>query len=107
MRTAELTALMQRTEGIEITSYLLADPAISRSGGVSISRAGGLISWTMRSTDNGFLNRALGFGTMSEATPAARVRPRGGDGGAHLLLRPPPPSGGATRGRVDHRARAS
>ena len=74
MRRAELVALMQRTEGVEITSYLLADPAISRSGGERISRAGGLISWTMRSTDNPFLNRALGFGTMSEATPAALDR---------------------------------
>jgi GNAT superfamily N-acetyltransferase len=26
------------------------------------------MSWTMRSTDNGFLNRAIGFGTMSEPT---------------------------------------
>jgi GNAT superfamily N-acetyltransferase len=74
MRTTDLAALMQRTEGAEITRYLVADPAMAKSGGVRISRAGGLISWTMRSTNNGFLNRALGFGTMSEATPAALDR---------------------------------
>ncbi len=74
MRKVELTALMQRTEGVEITSYLLADPRIARDGGVRVSHADGLIGWTMRSTDNGFLNRALGFGTLSEATPAVLDR---------------------------------
>lgn len=70
MRIAELAALMQRTEGVEITSYLVADPRAAKRDGVRVSHAGGLISWTMRSTDYGFLNRALGFGTMSDATPA-------------------------------------
>lgn len=74
MRPAELAALMQRTEGVEITSYLVADPRIAKESGVRVSHAGGLISWTMGSTDNGFLNRALGFGTMSDATPAVLDR---------------------------------
>jgi hypothetical protein len=74
MRLAQLAALMQRTEGVEITSYLIADPPMAKQTGVRVSRAGGLISWTMASTDEGFLNRALGFGTMSEATPAALDR---------------------------------
>ncbi len=74
MRPAELAALMQRTEGVEITSYLVADPRLARDSGVRVSHAGGLISWTMSSTDNTFLNRALGFGTMSEATPAVLDR---------------------------------
>lgn len=74
MRLARLAALMQRTEGVEITSYLVADPLAARQDGVRVSHAGGLISWTMASTDNGFLNRALGFGTMSEATPAVLDR---------------------------------
>ncbi len=74
MRSVELAALMQRTEGVEITSYLLADPRGARQSGVRVSHAGGLVSWTMKSTDNGFLNRALGFGTMSEPTPAALDR---------------------------------
>jgi GNAT superfamily N-acetyltransferase len=65
---------MQQTEGVEITSYLLADPRRAAKDGVRVSRAGGLISWTMKSTDNGFLNRALGFGTMSDATPAVLDR---------------------------------
>jgi len=69
MRLSELAALMQQTEGVEITSYLVADPRRAKESGVRVSHAGGLISWTMRSTDNGFLNRALGFGTMSDATP--------------------------------------
>jgi GNAT superfamily N-acetyltransferase len=68
MRPAELAALMQRTEGVEITSYLVADPRMAKQSGVRVSHAGGLISWTMRSTDDRFLNRALGFGTMSDAT---------------------------------------
>jgi len=68
MRLSKLAALMQNTEGVEITSYLVADERAARQSGVRISHAGGLISWTMKSTDNGFLNRALGFGTMSEAT---------------------------------------
>jgi GNAT superfamily N-acetyltransferase len=74
MRPADLAALMQRTEGVEITSYLLADPRRARNDGVRVSRAGGLVSWTMKSTDNGFLNRALGFGTMSDATDAVLDR---------------------------------
>lgn len=74
MRLVELAALMQRTEGVVITSYLVADQRMAKSGGVRVSHAGGLFSWTMRSTDNGFLNRALGFGTMSEATPAVLDR---------------------------------
>ena len=74
MRPAQLAALMQRTEGVEITSYLVADPRGARESGVRVSHAGGMISWTMRSTDNGFLNRALGFGTMSEATPSVLDR---------------------------------
>jgi GNAT superfamily N-acetyltransferase len=74
MRIAELAALMQRTEGVEITSYLVADPRLAKRSGVRVSHAGGLISWTMASNDEGFLNRALGFGTMSEATPAALDR---------------------------------
>ena len=74
MRPAELAALMQRTEGAVITSFLLADPHMARQDGVRVSHAGGLISWTMDSTDNGFLNRALGFGTMSDAAPAVLDR---------------------------------
>lgn len=74
MRLAELAALMQRTEGVEITSYLVADPRVAKESGVRVSHAGGLISWTMASTDDGFLNRALGFGTMSDATPAVLDR---------------------------------
>jgi GNAT superfamily N-acetyltransferase len=74
MRLAELAALMQRTEGVEITSYLVADPRMAKQSGVHVSHAGGLVSWTMASTDNGFLNRALGFGTMSDATPAVLDR---------------------------------
>ena len=69
MRLVELAALMQRTEGAEITSYLVADPRAAKQSGVRVSHAGGLVSWTMKSTEDGFLNRALGFGTMTEATP--------------------------------------
>jgi hypothetical protein len=74
MRLAELAALMQRTEGVEITSYLVADPRMAKQSGVRVSHAGGLISWTMTSNDEGFLNRALGFGTMSDATPTVLDR---------------------------------
>jgi GNAT superfamily N-acetyltransferase len=74
MRLAELAALMQRTEGVVITSYLVADPRIAKQSGVRVSYAGGLVSWTMASTDEGFLNRALGFGTMSDATTAVLDR---------------------------------
>ena len=74
MRSRDLAALMQRTEGVEITSYLVADPRMAKRSGVRVSHAGGLISWTMRSTEDGFLNRALGFGTMSDATPAVLDR---------------------------------
>jgi hypothetical protein len=74
MRLAQLAALMQRTEGVEITSYLVADPGMAKKTGVRVSHVGGLISWTMASTDEGFLNRALGFGTMSDPTPAVLDR---------------------------------
>jgi len=74
MRLPELAALMQRTEGALIARYLTADPRLAKRSGVRVSHAGGLISWTMGSTDNGFLNRALGFGTMSDATPTVLDR---------------------------------
>jgi len=74
MRDIELAAHMQRTEGAVITSYLLADRRVARENGVRVSHAGGLVSWTTKSSDDGFLNRALGLGTMTEATGAVLDR---------------------------------
>lgn len=56
MRLRELAALMQRTEGAEITSYLLADPRMSKQSGVRVShrmRAGwkGGLRWRLLYTE--------------------------------------------------------
>ena len=65
---------MQRTEAVEITSYLIAEPRLATGAGVRVSRIAGLVCWTMAATKDGFLNRAVGFGTMSDATPSVLDR---------------------------------
>ena len=74
MRKSELAALMQTTEATEMRSYLEADPGVVRGGGVAVRTIAGVICLGMRAMDDGFLNRALGFGTVAEATPALLAR---------------------------------
>lgn len=65
---------MQTTEATEIRSYLEADPDVVRGAGVAVRRIAGVTCLGARAIDDGFLNRALGFGTVAEATAALLAR---------------------------------
>jgi GNAT superfamily N-acetyltransferase len=69
MRKSELAGHMQRTEAVEISSYLDASPALAKAAGTATKRIDGVVCLAARSVDEPFLNRALGVGTSAEATP--------------------------------------
>ncbi len=69
MRRTELAGHMQRTEAAEISSYLDASPAMAKGAGTATKRIDGVICLAARNIDEPFLNRALGVGTIAEATP--------------------------------------
>ncbi len=74
MRKRELAGHLQRTEAIEIGSLLLADPEMTEAAGVAVRRIDGVRCLGVRAVDDGFVNRALGFGTIAEATGALLAR---------------------------------
>src|SRR5258706_15441666 len=69
MRGTELAGHMQRTEAAEISSSLAAPPAMAKGAGTATKRIEGVICLAARNIDEPFLNRALGVGTIAEATP--------------------------------------
>lgn len=69
MRTRELAGHLQRAEGVSVGSYIAASPNIARATGAATRRIGGVICLTASKVDSDFLNRALGFGTISDASP--------------------------------------
>jgi GNAT superfamily N-acetyltransferase len=69
MRRRELAAHMQRTEAAEVSSYLDASPALAKGAGAAIKRIEGVICLAVRNIDEPFVNRALGVGTIADATP--------------------------------------
>ena len=74
MRRRELAGHMQRTEAAEVGSYLDASPALAKGAGTATKRIGGVVCLAARNVDEPFLNRALGVGTIADATPALLER---------------------------------
>ena len=68
MRTRELAGHLQRTEGVIIGSYLDPDSR-RRAPDARIRSIDGVICLATTRMDMPFLNRALGVGTIAEATP--------------------------------------
>jgi GNAT superfamily N-acetyltransferase len=60
---------MQRAEGLNVSLYLDADPRIAKGAGTATRRIDGVICLGARNIDEPFLNRALGVGTIADATP--------------------------------------
>jgi GNAT superfamily N-acetyltransferase len=69
MRKNELAALLQRTEGAEIDTYLDASPELAAGAGRMTKRIDGVVCLATKHIEEPFLNRALGVGTIAEATP--------------------------------------
>jgi len=60
---------MQRAEAITVGSYLDATPMLAKMAGAATKRIDGVVCLAARAIDEPFLNRALGFGTIADATP--------------------------------------
>ena len=60
---------MQRTEAVSVGSYIDASPRIARGAGAATKRIDGVICLAAENIDEPFLNRALGVGTVTDATP--------------------------------------
>src|SRR5712692_38153 len=69
MRRTALAGHMQRTEAAEVGSYLDASPALAKGAGTATKRIDGVVCLAARNVAEPFLNRALGVGTIAEATP--------------------------------------
>lgn len=68
MRRRELAANMQRTEAVEVYSYIAPSPRLARAAGDATKRIGGVTCLAARRVEEPFLNRALGFGTIADAS---------------------------------------
>ena len=60
---------MQRAEAISVGAYLDASPQLIKGAGTATRRIDGVICLAAKNIDEPFLNRALGVGTISDATP--------------------------------------
>jgi GNAT superfamily N-acetyltransferase len=69
MRRRELAGHMQRTEGLTVGAYLNASPRLAAGAGDATRRIDGVICLAAKNIDEPFLNRALGVGTIADATP--------------------------------------
>lgn len=74
MRRRELAGYLQRTEAVEVGSYLDASPALAKGAGTATKRIVGVTCLAAKNVDEPFLNRALGVGTVTAATPALLER---------------------------------
>jgi GNAT superfamily N-acetyltransferase len=74
MRRRELAGYLQRTEGVEVGSYLDASPALARRAGAATKHIAGVTCLAAANIAEPFLNRALGVGTIAAATPALLER---------------------------------
>jgi GNAT superfamily N-acetyltransferase len=61
---------MQHTEAVEVGSYIDASPALAKAAGAATKRIAGVTCLAAKNVDEPFLNRALGVGTIADATPA-------------------------------------
>lgn len=59
---------MQRTEAVSVGSYIDASPQIASGAGAATKRIGGVICLAAKHIDEPFLNRALGVGTIADAS---------------------------------------
>lgn len=69
MRRRELAGHLQRAEGVTVGSYLDATPALAKAAGAATKRIDGVVCLSAAKIEEPFLNRALGVGTIAEATP--------------------------------------
>ncbi len=69
MRRRELAGYMQRAEGVMVGTYLDPDPRAAGRSESATRRIEGVICLAARRADVPFLGRALGVGTIAEATP--------------------------------------
>jgi GNAT superfamily N-acetyltransferase len=69
MRKRELAAYLQRAEGASVGMYLDASAAAARGAGTATKRIDGVVCLAASRIDEPFLNRALGVGTIADATP--------------------------------------
>ncbi len=69
MRRRELASHMQRAEAVCVGSYLDADPVLASFAGTATKTIGGVRCLAAKAIDEPFLNRALGVGTIADATP--------------------------------------
>ena len=69
MRRSELVGHMQRTEALEASSYPSASPQVARAMGTATRRIAGVTCLATTNIDEPYLNRAIGVGTIAEATP--------------------------------------
>ena len=60
---------MQRTEAVSVGCYIDASPQIVKGAGAATRRIDGVICLAAKNIDEPFLNRALGLGTVTDATP--------------------------------------
>jgi GNAT superfamily N-acetyltransferase len=65
---------MQRTEAVEAASYPSASRQVARAMGTATKRIAGVTCLATTNVDEPYLNRAIGFGTIAEATPALLER---------------------------------
>ena len=68
MRRKELAGHMQRTEAMSVGSYIDASPQIAKGAGTATKRIDGVTCLAAKNVDEPFLNRALGVGTIADAT---------------------------------------
>jgi len=69
MRRRELAGHLQRTEAVELGSYLVAATALAKSAGTVSTRIAGVTCLASKIVDEPVLNRAFGVGTVAPATP--------------------------------------
>src|SRR2546430_16408851 len=69
MRRRELAGYMQRAEATTVGSYLDATPMLAKMAGTTTKKIGGVSCLSASAIDEPFLNRALGVGTIADATP--------------------------------------
>jgi GNAT superfamily N-acetyltransferase len=74
MRRRELAGFLQRTEAVELGSYLDAAAALAKRTGASRTRIAGVTCLASTMIDEPVLNRAFGVGTVVAATPALLER---------------------------------
>lgn len=74
MTRAELVPALQRNETSSLGSLLLADPRLAKRFGLGVKVVGGVVCITAGAFPIPLLHRAIGFGTLGDATQATLDR---------------------------------